>query len=159
MDFRIARAARERYGFEDSLFSTDGDAIVMDHASAAGLAERFVDGEGDRERAAPRSLRSASSTSLGIALWPWSAGTIPKVGAAGAGAPTLDESLGSGVVDGSLLAFEAAFPALPVYQDTLTAGEWLTRESSGSRVARQRSRSSPSPRSQPRTRPQRPIGS
>ena len=34
MDFRIARSARERYGFEESLFSSDGDAIVHDPAHA-----------------------------------------------------------------------------------------------------------------------------
>ena len=52
MDFRIARQARDRYGFEEHLFSTDGEAIVIEAARAMALAERFVSERDARARAA-----------------------------------------------------------------------------------------------------------
>ena len=41
MDFRIARPARDRYGFDESLFSSDGDAIVFEVTEQ--LAIRFIE--------------------------------------------------------------------------------------------------------------------
>ena len=132
MDFRIARVARERYGFEDSLFSSDGDAIVMDLASAEGLAERFVDEDGDRELAAPEIAAIGLIHELGHRAVAVERRDDPEGGGPLArGLAKLDSELGGGSVDSGLLAFEAAFPSLAVYQDILTPAEWLTRETSG----------------------------
>ena len=39
MDFRIARQARDRYGFDEHLFSTDGEALVVEVEPAQALAD------------------------------------------------------------------------------------------------------------------------
>src|SRR6476469_5154198 len=48
MDFRISRAARQHYGFDDSLFSTSGDVVLADPAAARRFAMRMVLAGGSR---------------------------------------------------------------------------------------------------------------
>ena len=129
MDFRISRQARDRYGFEESLFASDGDAIVMDAAHAQSLAERFVSEDADRARAASEIAAIGLMHELGHR-----AVAVERRGDPAAGGPmarglsVLDGQLGETAVDGSLALFEATFPALPVYQDDVSADEWLVRD-------------------------------
>ena len=43
------------------------------------------------------------------------------------GLASLDGRIGPTPVDGGLVAFETAFPSLPVYRDELRADDWLAR--------------------------------
>ncbi len=129
MDFRITRVARDQFGFEESLFSSNGDAIVLDADSAMGLAERFVSEEGDRARAASEIaaiglIHELAHRAVAVERQADPAGGGPMA----RGLRTLDERLGEARVQGSLVTFESAFPSLSVYQETLTAAEWLARD-------------------------------
>ncbi len=48
MDFRISRAARQHYGFDESLFSTTGDVVLADPAASRRFAMRMVLAGGSR---------------------------------------------------------------------------------------------------------------
>ncbi|HKZ91845.1 MAG TPA: hypothetical protein VJZ50_06870, partial [Candidatus Limnocylindrales bacterium] len=128
MDFRIARLARDRYGFEEHLFSTDGDAIVMDSQGALALAERFVSDDVERARAASEIAAIGLIHELGHrAVAVERRGDPAGGGPMARGLAALDGRIGRQGVDGSLTTFETAFPSLPVYRDELTAAEWLAR--------------------------------
>ena len=129
MDFRIARPARDRYGFEESLFSSDGDAIVIDADRARALAERFVTEDADRARVSSEIAAIGLIHELGHRAVAVERRSDPDGGGPMArGLAALDVRLGDEGVDRSLVAFEAAFPALPVYRDEMTAVDWLSRE-------------------------------
>ena len=128
MDFRIARQARDRYGFEEHLFSTDGEAIVIEAARAMALAERFVSERDARARAASEIAAIGLIHELGHRAVAVERRNDPRAGGPLArGLLALDTRLGSDRVDGSLAAFESAFPSLPVYRDELSVNEWLSR--------------------------------
>ncbi len=129
MDFRIARPARDRYGFDEALFSSDGDVIVFDPVRALALAERFVDEDADRARAASEIAAIGLIHELGHRAVAVERRADPDGGgpmARGLGA--LDLRVGEEAVDEGLLTYETVFPALPVYRDELAAREWLVRE-------------------------------
>lgn len=128
MDFRISRPARDRYGFDDSLFSSDGRAIVFDPARALALAERFVDEDADRARAASEIAAIGLIHELGHRAIAVERRSDPSGGGPMArGLTALDARVGEDDVDVGLTTYEAAFPAPPVYRDEVPADEWLTR--------------------------------
>jgi len=129
MDFRIARPARDRYGFDESLFSSDGDAVVFDAARALSLAERFVDDDADRARVASEIAAIGLIHELGHR-----AVAVERRGDPGGGGPmarglsVLDGRIGQMEVDDGLIVYESTFPALPVYHDEVAPDEWLARD-------------------------------
>ncbi len=128
LDFRIARPARDRYGFDENLFSSDGDVIVFDAARALSLAERFVDEDADRARVASEIAAIGLIHELGHR-----AVAVERRGDPGGGGPlarglgALDGRLGETAVDSGLATYEATFPALPVYREEVDVEEWLAR--------------------------------
>jgi hypothetical protein len=128
MDFRMPRQARDRYGFEERLFSADGEAIVVDVATATALAERFVAEQDARARAASEIaaiglLHELAHRAVAVERRRDSRSGGPMA----RGLAALDGRLGRSAVDDSLTTFESAFPSLPVYRDELTASQWLGR--------------------------------
>ncbi len=128
MDFRIARQARDRYGFEEHLFSSDGEAIALDESQASALAERFVSEPDARARAASEISAIGLLHELAHRAVAVERRNDPRGGGPVArGLASLDGRIGQTPVDGGLLAFETAFPSLPVYRADLPAGDWLKR--------------------------------
>ena len=129
MDFRIARSARDRYGFEESLFSSDGDAVVVDASRALALAERFVTEDAERARVASEIAAIGLIHELGHRAVAVERRSDPAGGGPMArGLSALDGRIGEAGVDGSLVAYETTFPALPVYRDEVAPDEWLARD-------------------------------
>ena len=128
MDFRISRPARDRYGFDESLFSSDGDAIVFDPVRALSLAERFVDEDADRARVASEIAAIGLIHELGHrAIAVERRGDPSGGGPMARGLSALDARVGEGDVDAGLTTYETVFPALPVYLDEVLASDWLQR--------------------------------
>jgi glycosidase len=128
MDFRIARQARDRYGFDEHLFSTDGEALVVELGPARALAEHFVDDADARGRAAAEIAAIGLLHELAHRAVAVERRTDPRDGGPlGRGLSALDARLGRDRVDGSLTSFEVAFPSLPVYREELDAAAWLAR--------------------------------
>ncbi len=129
MDFRIARPARDRYGFEESLFSIDGDAIAFDASRASSLAERFVGEGADRARAASEIAAIGLIHELGHrAVAVERRGDPTGGGPLARGLDALDARIGQDRVDDGLVTYESTFPALPVYRDEVDAQTWLARD-------------------------------
>ncbi len=129
MDFRIARLARDRYAFDESLFSTDGDAIVFDPSRALALAERFVAEDADRARAAADIAAIGLLHELGHRAVSVERRADPVGGGPLArGLHALDAGIGRAAVDESLVVYETVFPAVPVYRDEVDARTWLVRD-------------------------------
>lgn len=126
---RIARRARDRYAFDDDLFSADGEAVVLEQGRAGAMAARLVDEPAARDRAAVEITAIALLHELAHRAVAVERRADPAgIGPLGRGLRVLDGRYGRDEVDGSLVAFEAAFPSLAVYRDGLDAAEWLTRE-------------------------------
>ncbi|CAN5622224.1 alpha-amylase family glycosyl hydrolase [soil metagenome] len=129
MEFRIARSARDRYALEETLFSTDGDAIVLDAERMAGLARRLAPGDQERQ---DRIATEVSAIGL-IHELGHRAIAVERRTDATAGGPmvrALQASiarLGRSSVGATLLAFESAYPASAVYRGTTSAEAWLER--------------------------------
>jgi glycosidase len=132
MDFRIARTARDRYAFDEALFSTDGDAIVFETGRAAVLAERFVDDDADRARVAADIAAIGLIHELGHRAVAVERRADPAGGGPLArGLIALDARLGEGAVQRGLVTYETAFPAPAVYQEAVTVEDWLGRPKAG----------------------------
>jgi len=128
MDFRIARPARDRYGFDEAFFSSDGDAIVLEASRALSLAERFVDEDADRARVASEIAAIGLIHELGHRAIAVERRADPDGGGPMArGLHALDSRLGEDDVDDGLATYESDLPALAVYQDEVPVAEWLTR--------------------------------
>ena len=92
------------------------------------LAERFVSERDARARAASEIAAIGLIHELGHRAVAVERRNDPRAGGPLArGLLALDARLGSDRVDGSLAAFESAFPSLPVYRDELSVNEWLSR--------------------------------
>jgi glycosidase len=129
MEFRIARSARDHYAFEESLFSIDGDVIVIDTERAHRLAERFTDDATARTRAASEISAIGLIHELAHRAVAIERAADPAGGGPLARALSLaDADIGPGDVDTGLTAFETVFPAAAVYREEATVAEWLERQ-------------------------------
>ncbi len=128
MDFRIARPARDRYDFDESLFASDGDAIVFDPARAMSLAEQFADADADRGRVASEIAAIGLIHELGHRAVSAERRADPAGGGPMArGLAALDDRVGAAGVDRGLAAYETTFPALPVFRGEVPVEVWLER--------------------------------
>ncbi|MGD8684159.1 MAG: alpha-amylase family glycosyl hydrolase, partial [Chloroflexota bacterium] len=111
-----------------SLFATDGDVVIFDPARALSLAERFVDEDADRARAASEIAAIGLIHELGHRAVAVERRSDPAAGGPMArGLAALDVRLGEGAVDRGLIDYETNFPALPVYRDEIEPKAWLQR--------------------------------
>ncbi|MFV2062466.1 MAG: alpha-amylase family glycosyl hydrolase [Chloroflexota bacterium] len=132
MEFRIARSARDHYGFEDNLFSIDGDVIVIDTERAHNLAERFASDPSARAKAASEISAIGLIHELGHRAVAIERQADPDGGGPMARALlNADGKVGIDSVDGSLMAFEGAFPAAAVYREEATVVEFVRRARGG----------------------------
>ena len=128
MDFRITRSARDRYGFEESLFSIAGDVIVIDTERAHSLADRFAGDPSARARVASEISAIGLIHELGH-----KAIAIERLADPDGGGPfarallATDRRVGAPDVDVALATFETVFPAVAVYRDEMSVEEWIGR--------------------------------
>ncbi len=129
MDFRIARPARDRYGFDESLSFSDGDAITFDVSRALPLAERFVPPDSDRDRVASEIAAIGLMQELAHRAVAVERRADPAAGGPLArGLDVLDSRFEPTGVDAGLTMYERTFPTLPVYRDEVEVGEWIARD-------------------------------
>src|SRR5262245_51517880 len=129
MEFRIARAARDRYGFAAVASSTSGDAIVADASGASALASAMAPGDAARrgrlavEVAALGLLHELGHRAIAVERRRGDADGGPVARALA----TASSRLGADLVGSALTAFEDAFPPTPVYRGELDVTAWLAR--------------------------------
>lgn len=134
MEFHIARAVRERYGFEDHLFSYTGNVIFANIAASRELANRI---NRVRGTSIPGNVVHAGAL--------FAMGLIDELSHAlvahyrkafdpdvlPAALRWLQEHQKKENVDKLLLAFTQTFPNVAIFQGKLTAEEWLQQSTNG----------------------------
>ena len=128
-EFHISRAARDRYGVAEVLFSFNGNAIFANPAASRALAAR-INQERGAQNDPKRQVQPAALFAMGLideaahALLAYYRKTVaPQV---------MSEALlhfgaqvGEAALDVLLLAFVERFPGEAVYTGRQTAAEWL----------------------------------
>jgi len=128
-EFHVSRAARDRYGFDQALFSITGNVVFADIPAAREFAER-MNRVRDAERNPDLAVQSGSLNAMGLIdealhamVQTYRERHDPR---AIVDAVTFFESrLGRDAVTRSLLRFTEEFPPVDVYRKKLTAKEWL----------------------------------
>ena len=115
-EFHVSRAARERYGFDDRLFSLTGNVVLADLAASRALAHRMNQVR-DAARHPERAVHAGQLHAMGLIdeILHVGAGALPRAARSARRAGALDwlEARGSGrALDATLLGFTDGFPPL-----------------------------------------------
>ena len=131
VEFHVSRRARDHYGFEDALFTSEGNVVFADFAAARSFAQKI-----NAKRPPENAVRPGQINALGLIdefqhglLRAYRERTNSKV---------MDEALewltanvGPGAVETTLLRFVEEFPPVAVYQGRIAAKEYLAGETAG----------------------------
>ncbi|MGA2587146.1 MAG: alpha-amylase family glycosyl hydrolase [Candidatus Aminicenantales bacterium] len=130
-EFHVSRRARDLYGFEESLFSFDGRVILADFAASRAFARKI-----DAKRRPEQTIRAGRLNAMGLidelqhgVVEAYREQKNPRV--MSEALEWLTARIGPEGVDGTLLRFVAEFPPVAVYQDRLTAAEYLSGATDG----------------------------
>ena len=131
-EFHIARAARDRYGFGDRLFSVTANVVIVDLAASRDLAHR-MNTVRDAADHPDRTVHPGALNAMGIidevthvllALYRERRDPRAMLDALG----WFEARVGRDAFDATLLAFADQFPTTAVYRGFESAGEWLAGE-------------------------------
>ena len=133
-EFHVSREARDRYGFDDTLFSLSGNVIFANLAASREFAERM-----NRVREAAqhpeRTIHPGALNAMGLidealhAIMAQYRQRYPNV--MNDALSWLGERLGTKGLENTLLSFVRHFPPVSVYRNQQTAAEWLASSSEG----------------------------
>jgi glycosidase len=134
-EFHVSRPARDRYGFEDALFSLTGNVIFADLAACRAFAHRMNLAR-DVERHPDRTVHPGALNAMGLidealhaVIAQYRRELDPAVMEDAVG--WLASRLGDAALQQTLLAFVEDFPPVSVYRGRQTAAEWLTGSTQG----------------------------
>src|SRR5919197_5225815 len=134
-EFHIARAARDRYGFADPLFSLTANVVLVDLAASRELAHR-MNTLRDADRHPDLVVHPGALNAMGIldevthlVLALYRERRDPR--AVLDALRWLETRIGRDALDTTLLAFADRFPTTAVYRGLDAAGDWLARETGG----------------------------
>lgn len=129
-EFHVSRASRERYGFQDALFSVTGNVVFADLNAAREFAHR-VNLVRDAERNPDQAMHPGALNAMGLIdealhtlVHVYREQRDPRV--------MLDalswfqSRLGEEQLDRTLLAFADQFPTVDVFRGKQSAREWLS---------------------------------
>lgn len=135
MEFHVARAARDRYGFDEALFSSTGSVVFADFHAARSFAAR-MNGRRDLVRFPERAVSAGQVNALGLVdemlhvlLERYRREVNPRVVADALA--RLDAELGSASVDATLNAFLDEFPPVAVYRREADSRAYLVGSTEG----------------------------
>ncbi len=134
-EFHIRRAARDRYGLDEALFSLTGNVIFADFRAARELAHRMNEVR-DAANHPERAVSAAKLNAMGLVdelihlvVARYRERTNPGVVAEAL--KHLEQLLGRDALDRLLLDFTIEFPPLAVYRGEFGAEQYLARETAG----------------------------
>ncbi len=135
MEFHISRLARDRYQFDESLFSLHGNVIFANFHAARVFAQKMNERR-DLARFPEQAIKAGQINALGlideilhVVVGQYRKQMNPDVMARALEA--LDAQLGREAVDGALRRFADEFPALAVYRREIPLDDYLAGESGG----------------------------
>ncbi len=134
-ELHISRESRERYQFDQALFSLNGQVIFADFQSARLFAQRMNE-KRDLVHAPEQAVRASELYAIGLIheilhhmMAAYRRQRIPDV--MQRALDRLDKVLGASEIDHALEAFITAFPPIAVYQGEMSAEAYLTQETDG----------------------------
>ncbi|HET7872292.1 MAG TPA: alpha-amylase family glycosyl hydrolase [Terriglobales bacterium] len=133
-EFHVSRAARERYAFDDQLFSLHGNVVFANLAASREFAER-MNRVRQADRHPERAVHAGALNAMGLidesvhAMMAQYRRSNPGVMAEALA--WLGARLGALAVDEMLLKFADHFPTVAVYRGKQTAAEWLAGTTEG----------------------------
>src|SRR3990172_5765564 len=135
MEFHIARAARDRYQFDQSLFSLSGN-VILANFHAARLFVQKINQKRDLIRFPEQAVKAGQINAMGLIdeILHYVVGLYRQQKKSQVMSEALDwleRNLGQEAVDNALQRFTEEFPALAVYQRELGVAEYLAGESGG----------------------------
>ena len=134
-EFHVSRAARDRYGFDDALFSLTGNAVVADLAASRRFA-RLMNEARDAARHPERAVHAGALNAMGLidevlhlvlALYreqrdPHAITDVLAL---------LEARLGNAALHKLLVSFAGEFPTVAVYRGRQKAAAWLEGSTGG----------------------------
>lgn len=135
MEFHVSRKARDRYRFDDSLFSLTGN-VVFANLHAARLFAQRMNEQRDLARYPEAAVRAGQINAMGlideilhgaVALYRQQVNPAAMRQALSA----LEGELGTAAVDAALLRFTGEFPPLAVYRQQLSPADYLRGTTEG----------------------------
>src|SRR5512146_24906 len=127
-EFHVSRAARDRYGFDDALFSLSGNVVFANLAATREFADRMNRAR-EAEKHPERSVHPGALNAMGLidealhAMMAEYRRANPRVIADALA--WMGVRLGKDALESTLLAFADHFPTVAVYRGRQTAAEWL----------------------------------
>ncbi len=118
-EFHVSRAARDRYGFDDAMFSLDGNVVFANLAASREFAQR-MNAARDVERHPERAVHAGALNAMGLidealhAMVAQYRQRNPNV--MSEALAWLSSRLGSESVEHTLLSFAEQCPAVTVYR-------------------------------------------
>ena len=130
-EFHVSRRARDAYGFDESLFSLDGNVVLADFYAARVFALKL-----NARRPAGQAVRAGQINALGLIdeLQHAVARAYRESRNPGVLAEALDwlaAAIGPEAVETALRRFVDEFPPVAVYKNAVTVEEYLAGETKG----------------------------
>ncbi len=125
LEFHVSRVARDRCRFDESLFASNGHAVLAQPAAAHRFAAALnaARGGGGGASAADLFTMGLLDEAAHLAIAHWRTQFDPDGFRHALAA--LESALGPQLVDRVLLTFADAFPIVAVYRGRMTAASWL----------------------------------
>jgi glycosidase len=135
MEFHVSRAARDRYGFDEALFSVRGNVLLPDYAAARRFAQQ-MNARRDLVKDPASAVRAGDINAMGLVdevlhmvVDLYRRDRNPE--AMSAALAALEERLSPPIVEATLTAFAEHFPTVRSYRDEQSATEYLAGETDG----------------------------
>ena len=135
MEFHVARDARDRYRFDDSLYSITGNVILANFHAARVFAQR-MNQKRDLVNYPEQSVKASQINAMGLIhelthymFRAYREQNNPQLLTQTLG--WLNAQIGADAVDAALMRFAVEFPALAVYRREHNAEEYLAGETDG----------------------------
>ena len=131
-EFHIARSAREKYQFDEAIFSISGNAILPNFRAARSFTQRYNEQQTDDAKmmkAGQLNAMGLIDEILHLVMGLYKQQKKPKVMAEAI--QWLNTRVGTPEVDAALQSFAEQFPTVAVYHGEQTAQEYFEGETGG----------------------------
>ncbi|MDP8903943.1 MAG: alpha-amylase family glycosyl hydrolase [Chloroflexota bacterium] len=137
MEFHVSRAARDRYGFDEELFSVTGNVLFPNFAASRRFAQAMNDRRAAELAGNPeRMARAGELNAMGLidevlhhVVELYREQRNPQL--LSSALTALDEAVRRDEVDATLRAFAERFPSVAAYRGALSADEYLAGSTAG----------------------------
>lgn len=121
-EFHVSRKARQKYQFDEELFSTDGRAVVANFDAARRFAAKLSVGRDHPVPASDINAMGLLDEVMHILIRQYE---LQNPGVMKRSLASLQAQNGTGTVDGTLYRFTDEFPPLAVYKNQISTADYL----------------------------------